>query len=124
MDKLLTLENILFAIGALIAGGVWSYRTLSKQSAELKAHRLAQISQFAHLAYVSVAEFARFTATKVDDKIALALQKVDESLAAAGGRPLDGDEVAHVKQILDATHFQEKSFTALGSAVRVSTSPS
>lgn len=55
-------------------------------------------------AYTATSEVARRTATKVDDKVAVALGKLSDFL----GRPLTPEETAKAKVAFDALHYEEK----------------
>jgi hypothetical protein len=63
---------------------LWLYRHVSKQSAELKEKRIADLKTYFHQGYLNVADFAAHTETVIDDKIALALQYIDQGLQADG----------------------------------------
>ena len=87
MSQFLTFENLLLVLGGATALGIWAYRTWSKQSAETKLARILLLQSFCQTAYLAVHALASSTGTKVDDKIAEALKRVTETLAAQTGKP-------------------------------------
>lgn len=92
MSEFLTWPNILMALGVLTGVAIWAYRTFSKQSAQLKLQRLILIQDVAQAAYLAVHGFAPSTATTLDDKVAEALKRVAETIAAQTGKPLTPTE--------------------------------
>jgi hypothetical protein len=101
LQELLTFDAILLGLGALVAMGVWLYRTFSKQSPELKRQRLLLVQDIAFGAWHAVDSVATGTATTIDDKIAAALKKISEALAAQTGKPLTPGEAAIAKVRLE-----------------------
>lgn len=108
MDSLFTQTNILSALGILIGAAVFAFRSLSKLSAEKKEQRLADVLTFSRLAYKVVAEISIRTESKVDDKIALGLAKLNEALEAASKKPLSPEEAKLAALAFTATHGEEK----------------
>jgi hypothetical protein len=108
LKSLLTESNVLAAIGFAVGVAVYAYRSLSKQSAELKAQRLGDVLAFSRLAYKVVAEIAIRTPTKVDDKLALGLQKLNEALEAANKPTLTDAEAKLAALAFTGQHGEEK----------------
>lgn len=108
LKSLLTESNVLAAIGFAVGVAVYAYRSLSKQSAELKAQRLGDVLAFSRLAYKVVAEIAIRTPTKVDDKLALGLKKLNEALEAANKPTLTDAEAKLAALAFTGQHGEEK----------------
>lgn len=108
LPLLLDPKSLAVIAGVLVTVSVTLYTTMSKHSAELKARRIADILAFGQIAYFAVAEIARRTPNTYDDKFALFLRFVNESLEGRGNQPLDGGEVELAKKLADGLHFQEK----------------
>ena len=117
LKSIATEANVLTAIGVVVGAAVYAYRALSGHNEALKQQRLADIRIFVDLAYRAVNEIARRTPGKLDDKIALGLQKVNEALEAAGKKPTSEAEAKLVQQHFDATHGDEKRWSSLGAPV-------
>lgn len=103
MSQFLTFENVLLVLGGATALAIWAYRTWSKQTAETKLARILLIQNFCQSAYLAVHALAPTTQTSVDDKVAEALKRVAEALAAQTGQPLTADESGLAKLQLQAT---------------------
>lgn len=87
-----------------VLGLLWLYRHVSKQSAELKEKRIADVKKYAHQAYLAVTDLASRTTNTVDDKIATALGLLDQALQADGKPLLNELETQAAKLQLSATH--------------------
>jgi hypothetical protein len=87
-----------------VLGALWLYRHVSKQSTELKEKRIADVKTYVHQGYLIVADVAAHTTNVIDDKIALALQYIDEGLAADGKPVLTTLEKQSAALKLSATH--------------------
>jgi hypothetical protein len=87
-----------------VLGVLWLYRHVSKQSAELKEKRIADLKTYFHQGYLNVADFAAHTETVIDDKIALALQYIDQGLQADGKPLLSALEKQSATLKLSAIH--------------------
>lgn len=82
----------------VIAAKVWG---------EMKSARIAQVEKAISIAYNATNEVAKYTATKVDDKVAYALGVFRDMLRSQGYTPTVDDEVI-AKAGFKAMHGVEK----------------
>lgn len=105
----MSFETILLIIGGAVGLGILAYRTFSKQSAELKQQRLYLVQDVTVTAWHAVEGIARLTPSEVDDKVALALKRVAETISAQTGKPLTKGESALAELRLESLQAAKPS---------------